>query len=348
MESVHEYELGKAADVLVRELFRLVPDEVLVITADTGSDMRVVNATARAAFAVGAKPMVICVASPLGWGRLADPMLPSEALTGALKGADAWVEFNSAGVLYSTVQTTAMEENKKLRYIALSAMDADTMVRCIGRVDHPTLKELLHRAGKLIVAAKQLRITSSGGTDLRFENVPGRAAVIRDGYADKPGTYMLAGMVAWSPKLPSVNGTLVFDGSVVPPCGKLEAPIRLTIGAGEILKFEGGQQAREFEAYLRNLNHPQMLRLAHAAVGFNPGSKLTGSIVEDERIWGCTVWGIGYIGRWLIPPDGVPAPSHSDGESLRSSVWLDGKLMIEEGQVRHPDLVDWAKRLQKL
>ena len=96
----YEYELGKAADILTRDLFKLRPGETFVITADTESDAHVVNATARAAFSIGAKPMVIWLASPLGVGQLADPMLPLESLIGALKGADAWVEFNNQWLLY--------------------------------------------------------------------------------------------------------------------------------------------------------------------------------------------------------------------------------------------------------
>lgn len=344
---LYEYELGKAAVTLTGELFKLKPGETFVITADTESDPHVVNATARAAFSIGAKPMVIWLASPLGVGLAADSMLPLDALIGTLKGADAWVEFNNKWLLYSTAHTVAMEENEKLRYLCLVGMNADMMVRCIGRVDHSTLKEFLDRVAEMITTAKRVRFTSPGGTDLEFENVPGRAPLVRDGFADRPGTYMLAGMIAWSPNLESINGTLVFDGSLVPPCGKLEDPVRMTIKAGQIIEFEGGAQAREFETYLRNFNHPQMMRLAHACVGFNPGAKLTGDIVEDERIWGCTKWGIGHIGKYLIPPNGVPAPSHSDGQSLNSSIWLDKEPFTERGRILDLNLAALAKKLGK-
>ena len=343
----YEVELGKAADTIARELFKLKPGETFVITADTESDADVVNATARAAFSIGAKPMVIWLASPLGVGQVADPMLPLESLIGALKGADAWVEFNNQWLLYSTAHTVAMEKNKRLRYLNLVGMNADMMVRCIGRVDHPALKEFLHRTAERIVGARHVQLNSPAGTNLEFDNVPDRPALVRDGYADKPGTYMMAGMIAWSPNLETIDGTLVFDGSLVPPCGKLDEPIRLTIIAGEIVGIDGGGQAKEFEAHLNGFGHPQMKRLAHCAAGFGPGAKLTGDIVEDERIWGCTEWGIGHIGKYLIPPNGVPAPSHSDGQSLNSSIWLDGEPLTENGQILHRDLRELAGKLGK-
>ena len=66
MSTLYEFELGKAAKILVEELFKLKAGEEFVITFDTESDMRVVEATARATFAAGAKPIVIWLASPLG------------------------------------------------------------------------------------------------------------------------------------------------------------------------------------------------------------------------------------------------------------------------------------------
>ena len=149
----YEYELGKAADIVTRDLLALRPGETFVITADTESDPDVINATARAAFTIGAKPMVIWTASPLGVGEAADPMLPVEALTGALKGADAWVEYNNQWLLYSTPYNVAMKENKKLRHLNLVGMNPDMMIRCIGRIDFAALQQFQERFCNLLSEA---------------------------------------------------------------------------------------------------------------------------------------------------------------------------------------------------
>jgi len=346
---LYEYELGKASDIIARELFKLKPGETFVITADTESDARVVDATARAAFAVGAKPMVIWLASPLGVGKAADAMLPVEALTAALKEADAWIEFNNQWLLYSTPYDIAIKENKKLRYLNACGMNPDLMVRCIGRIDYPVLGQFLERLREMTMGAKHIRMTTPAGQDIKFDNSsdPNHFYTLWKGYADEPGPHMLAGQISWTPDLESINGTLVFNGSVVPPCGKLEEPIRLTIQMGRVAKVEGGNQAREFEMWLNSFNDPGMFGLAHVSWGFNPGAKLTGDIVEDERVWGCTEWGIGNIGPQLIAPDGVSAASHTDGICLNSSAWLDGKLILDEGKVVEEELAKLAKKLGK-
>ena len=143
MNAHYEYELGHAAGLLCKDLIGLKEGETCVITADTESDFRVVNATAAAAFSCGAKPMVITIPAPLGVGKAADPMLPSGALTAVLKEADAWIEFNNKWLLYSTPYDVALEENRRLRHLCLVGMNAEMMVRCIGRVDHGVLGDFL-------------------------------------------------------------------------------------------------------------------------------------------------------------------------------------------------------------
>ena len=41
------------------------------------------------------------------------------------------------------------------------------------------------------------------------------------------------------------------------------------------------------------------------------------------------------------------AVSHADGICLNSTVWLDETLMVEEGNVVHPELVDIAKAMDR-
>ncbi len=347
MSYYYEYELGKASDILIRELFKAKEGETFVITADTESDKRVVDATARAVFAAGAKPMVIWLASPLGVAKAADPMLPVEALTAVLKEADGWIEYNNQWLLYSTPYDIAYNENKKMRHLCLVGMNVDMMVRCIGRVDYPNLEKFMKKITDMTLKAKHIRLTTPSGEDVEFDNAPGRNPIMELGYANTPGSHMMAGQIGWAPELESVNGTIVFDGSIVPPCkGILKDPVVLHIKNGEITKIEGGKEAQEFDAWTKSFNHPQMRKLAHVCYGFNPGARLTGDILEDERVWGATEWGIGNVGPILIP-GGISGPSHSDGICLNSSVWLDGVQIMDKGQVLDPELQALAKKLGK-
>ncbi len=72
----YEFELGKAVQIIVNDCFSLKKGETIVITADTQTDPRVVNAMAQASFSAGAKPMIIWMATPPGPGGMVDDFLP--------------------------------------------------------------------------------------------------------------------------------------------------------------------------------------------------------------------------------------------------------------------------------
>ena len=154
---------------------------------------------------------------------------------------------------------------------------------------------------------------------------------------------MLTGQINVVPRFGSINGVIVFDGSVTPPFGTTpDAPIRLTIENSNIVKIEGGRDAAIFEEHLKSFEDEGMFKLAHIAYGFNPGAVLTGNIVEDERVWGSTEWGIGYVSPFDAPPHGQDAKSHCDGICLNSSVWLDGVQIMDEGRITDPYLKELA------
>ncbi len=341
---MYEYELTKAAKCLVEDMFQLKEGETFIITADTESDRRVVDATAACAHAVGAKPMVIWLPAPLGVGKAADPMLPVEALTGALCKADAWVEFNNQWLLYSTPFEIATEKNKQLRYICLVGMNTDMMVRTIGRVNQAALSEFLKAVTKATSECKTMKIQTPGGTNLSFEMEAKYPVVCDDGDASRPGIHMLGGQISVFPKFETIKGKLVFDGSLSPPCGLLQEAVTMEVREGRIESISGGRQATEFEEWLKSFDDPNMFRLAHCSYGLNPGAKLTGDILEDERVWGCMEWGLGYVSPIDAPP-GIDAKSHTDGICLNASVWLDDRLIIEKGEIVDSQLKKLASKL---
>lgn len=346
MARLYEYEISRAADILMKDMLGLKAGETIMITADTESDERVVNAAAAGVFATGAKPMVLWLPAARGVGKAADPMLPVDALAAALSQADAWVEFNNQWLLYSTPFEIAMERNKKLRYLCLVGMDVDMMVRVIGRVDQGLLSELLHKVTEMTGTAKHMRITTPAGTELEFDNEPAYKLTCDDGDASQPGMHMLGGQICFIPRFESLRGTLVFDGSLVPPCGLLAQSVVMKIEKGRVVEIRGGKQAREFQSWLESFHDPNMFRLAHGCYGFNPGAKLTGNILEDERVWGSTEWGLGYLSPIDAPPHGIDAKSHCDGICLNSSVWLDGVKILDNGVVVHPELRGLAEKLK--
>ena len=329
---------------LVKDVLHVKKRECVVITSDSGADMHVVEATAQATKLLGAKPMVIWYPMPPEVGKAADPYLPMGPLENALKHADVWIEFNKSWLLYSTPWDNVMRENR-VRYICLVGMDSEMLVRNVSRVNVPVLLEFQRVLGNITKRIKKMHLTTPAGTDLVFENDPDRP-VFMEGDVRGPGDYMLFGQVDWAPIEESINGVLVFDGSVWPPqeLGLLKEPITMEIEEGIVKKIRGGQEARIFERWLKSFKDPNMFNIAHISYGCNPGAKLTGNILEDERIWGAVEWGLGNQAESFRGKFGA-AKSHTDGICLAPTLTGNGEIIIEDGEYVHPELQTLVRKV---
>ena len=341
-----DLELAKAAQILVRDMVKVKSGENILIYADTESDWRIVEETSKAVHNVGGKVAIMRYPAPRGVGEAADPDLP-KPLGAAMANCDIMIEFANKYLLYSTPWNKAME-TQKVRYFCLSGMTTEMMARCIGHVDIPSLIHFQEKIAELTGKARRMKITTPAGMDVEFENESRRPVFSEGIVTEKPGEYMLIGQVDWAPIEETINGTIVFDGSVWPPdeLGLIANPIFLEVKRGKVEEVKGGREARIFEKWLASFKDPAMYNVAHISYGCNPGAKLSGYIVEDERVWGSVEWGLGYQAESFKGKAG-PAKSHTDGICLNASIWMDGKQISKEGSFIHPELSALAKKLGK-
>ena len=350
---MYDFELTNACLKLLKEIFDLKPGEVLAITTDTEICDKVVDATCQAAVILDAKPLVLKMPAARGCGKEGDPDFSQDALVGALKGSDAWIEYNNQWIFYSTVYDRVIEDpDNRPRYMNLVGANPDLLIRNIGQIDNELLREFIVKMEAYNKAGKHFRVTTPAGTDVEFDNVPGREYASAYGYVGKNEIQMMPGQISWAPEFDSINGVIVIDGTISPPLGKVTNPIRMTVEKGYVTKVEGeGSDAATLKEWLDSFDDPKMYLCAHLSYGFGPGAKLSGDIVEDERVWGCTEWGFGNVGPQLVSdiPGGIPAASHSDGICLNSSVWLDGVQILDKGVVvgPTPEIVELARKLGK-
>jgi leucyl aminopeptidase (aminopeptidase T) len=271
-------------------------------------------------------------------------MEPPGPVAGAIREADVWIEFAVAYLLHTEAYKRALEQG--CRYINLAGMDVEMMVSTIAQVNYPKVIALSHVLGRLVAQADHIHVTSPGGTDL-LARMGGRNIRYSGKLADTPGEpIMLGGQISWNPLEETIEGTLVFDGAVWPPkdLGLLHSPIRLTVEAGRVINVEGGIEAKVLERWFASIGNPNIYRLAHYSLGFNPGvTRCTGRIVEDERVFGAIEFGIGSQGSHLGP--GWDAGGHTDGVVLNPSIYLDGQPMEQEGRYVHPDIVGACQEL---
>lgn len=327
-----EMELTAAAHKLVTEVRPIRPGQQVLVSVDTAGDQRVARATAGAVLAVGGIPTLVT------YPTLPEPMRePPRPLAQAVLGADVWIDFAVAYQLYSPAYHAAIAN--ECIYVCLTGMDADMMVRTIGRPAYAPLDEMARVLYRMSQAADTIRLTTELGTDLRM-TVDKKGDPFWE--EQKPAGFpqMLGGQSGPMAYRESFEGTLVYDGAIWPPAeiGVLRSPVRLTIEGGYATSITGGSAAVFYDRWLHSFDQRAALLMDHACYGFNPGvTRATGRILEDERIFGCMQFGIGATE--------LGSPIHSDGIVLDPSVWFDDVQIEETGRYIHPGLADLCREM---
>jgi len=337
-------EVARTADKLLRSLMKVKAGETVAITCDTESDWLFATEVEKAAVNLEAKPVLVRNKAPPHVGRAAEPFLPVESLTGVVTGSDVWIELNAKWLLYTSVYEEALRR-RRTRYVCLVGMNRGMAVRCIGNVDVPSVLKFQRRLQSITKKARSMHYSTPTGTDVSFENDPKRPVMV-EGDVSGPGEYMLLGQVDWAPVEETINGTIVFDGSVNPPdeLGLLKEPVKLEVRNGKVVRTYGSGSARIYGRWLGSFNDENMYVLAHLSYGCNPGAKLTGNVLEDERVWGVLEWGLGNQTE-TFQARSTRALSHSDGITLKPTLEADGEVIIQKGRYTHPSLLDVASSL---
>jgi len=327
------FELTRAAYILVNNLRPIEKGHQVLISADTSSDMRVVECTAQAVFAVGGVPTVVI------YPAIKEPMqLISEPLAGAASKAEIWFDFANNYQLYSPAYDAALLNG--CIYFLLYGMTVDMMVRMIALVDHKLLRQMGTWLYTNSQAVEMVRIKSVAGTD-----ISARVNKAGDPFWESPPesggyTQMLTGQSGFLIHRESVEGVVVIDGSVSPPSwiGKLDQPMTLKIRGGYIKEIIGGDEAYLLDNFLRSDNNPEAYLIDHICYGFNPVvRKLSGNHLEDSHLFGCVQFGIGAIT--------YGSKVHTDAVCLNPSIWLDEIQIEAEGRYIHPDMVKFCQQL---
>jgi 2,5-dihydroxypyridine 5,6-dioxygenase len=333
------FDLAHAAETLVRDQFRVRPNETVVVTADTATDGAAVEAILAASGAVGARPMLVLVAQLPYQGKLADPYIP-EALEKAVASSDVWFDMTFPYIAGSSAHDQAMKAGRT-RYLLLGDADAGALKRLFGTVDLDTLFELQAGLDDLMAAhvGATCRVTAPSGTDVTFRL--GKAGGRKSRHADKPGGSTVMGSSIFYPEPETVRGVVALDAIFHEHYATLATPIVLEVD-GDIGKV---RHVKEHEAAteraLRRAAGGGYGRIIHFTCGFHPGARLTGrSFIEDIRTQGANAIGLGV--PWWEPGGGE---NHPDGVVLRQSFSIEGEKIVEEGRIVAPSALARAALL---
>jgi len=196
-------------------------------------------------------------------------------------------------------------------------------------VDYHEVRALTLRVGNWLEQGTEVRLTSPAGTDLCL-SIAGRTPVLDTGLYLEPGSFgnLPAGEAYVAPVEGTAEGVLVVDGSMAGVTG-LDAPIRIEVIDGRAGAITGGRAAMEL-AELLTAAGEDARTLAELGVGTNASARISGHVLEDEKVLGTVHVALGANASF---GGKVQVACHLDGILRRPSMWVDGRQVMREGEL---------------
>ncbi|MFH0816300.1 MAG: aminopeptidase [Methanobacteriota archaeon] len=160
----------------------------------------------------------------------------------------------------------------------------DMMHKGPMNVDYRKVVEITEKVLKAFDKATLVHITTRAGTDLTMD-VTGRdfetdVRINSGSFGNLP-----AGEIWCGPVEDSANGVLLVDGTIG-DLGYVKKPLRITIKDGRIKGLESEDEA--FASQVRELVTIDAMAdvIGELGIGTNPGARLVGNMLEDEKAGG--------------------------------------------------------------
>jgi len=254
----------------------------------------------------------------------------------ALAGSTMVVDCTVEGVMHAPEMHDIRKDGARILYISNEHPEA--LERLAADLE---MKPRVMRGRQLLLATKEMHVTSSAGTDLRIDM---REAIVGGnvGWVDEPGQLASwpGGINSCFPRAKSVNGILVLDEGDINITFKryIEKPIRLTIIDDFVEKIEGeGVDADLMREYFAAWDDRNAYGVSHVGWGMNHAARWESLVLYDKRDTNGTEQRA-FAGNFLYSTGANPSAKrytlgHFDLPVRRCTIALDGAVVVEKGKL---------------
>jgi len=313
-------DLDRAVSAVVRDCLGVKDgEEVLVVcnpaTEHLGERLR------KEAADVGAEAVLAVMGE-----RASHAAEPPVTVAEAMLSADVILAPTVQSLSHTAARKRASE--KGVRCATLPGVTEEMLARVMS-ADLEGLRRKGHAVAEALDRASEARITDANGTDLTLD-LSGREAIPDAGELTEPGAFgnLPCGEGFISPA--GGDGTLMIDGSMA-GVGHVDDPVQLVVEGGHLTSARGGQGMAFME--LLTTHGEDGTNIAELGVGTNEKARLTGEILEDEKILGTVHIAFGAsagIGGT------IQVPVHLDCVVLKPTLELDGDAIVSDGELLIP------------
>ncbi len=250
---------------------------------------------------------------------------PPKDIADKMMQYDVIVVLSTRSISHTRARKNAVDNGARLA--SMPGITMDIINRAID-VDYDQMIRRTSYIADKLTEGSSVRIVTRSGTDLTL-GIRGRDGKGHSsGIFDSPGSWgnLPEGEAFIAPVEGTANGVYVVDGSQA-GIDKLTSPLKIVVKDGYAVQFSG-DQADDLKAVLDSVDNKDAYNVAELGIGTNDKAKVTGIILEDEKVYGtCHIAlgnNFGFGGK-------VDVPIHVDGVMLEPDIYVDGAIIMEKG-----------------
>jgi len=314
-------ELLSAAGIAVKDCMGIKPDEKVLIITDEPC-RKIGYALWEAAKGLGADAIITEIAPRESNGE--EPPRPVDEL---MKLMDVILIPTSKSLSHTDARRNACKAG--VRIATLPGITEDMMIRTLN-ADYNSIAEKSIKIGEIITTGSEVIVTSEKGTNITMD-VMGRDGLPDTGMNHEAGSFsnLPAGEAYVAPLEGKSNGVVVIDGSMA-GVGILEDEvITIKVEDGYATDISGGPGARTLYSIMEPFGK-LAFNLAELGIGTHDKALITGNVLEDEKAIGTVHIAFGdnkSMGGV------IRVASHLDGVITEPTVTVDGKIIMERGEL---------------
>jgi len=215
------------------------------------------------------------------------------------------------------------------RVATMPGITEDCMIRTLN-ADYSLIADRTYKVSEILDRGSQATIETKLGTKLTMP-INGIKAISSTGLIRDAGMggNLPSGESFLMPVEGTSEGVVYIDGSLA-GIGKIESgPVKVTISDGYAEKIEGGPEAEELSRQLSSFGKAG-LNLAELGIGTNHEARITGQILEDEKVMGTVHVAFGNnVSMGGTHNVGI----HIDGVLTDPTLYIDDILLLDNGEL---------------
>ncbi len=228
---------------------------------------------------------------------------------------------------HSLTHTVARKEacGRGARIATMPGITEDMFLEGAITADYQKLADLTDRIAEILTSGSRVRL-EKGGKVLEL-SIEGRKGISSNGLYHTPGSFgnLPTGEAYIAPLEGTAEGSILIDGSLA-EYGKVRGPLEVVIRQGLAVEFKGP----EAEWLQKILGERREARnVGELGIGTNDRARLTGIILEDEKVYGTVHIAFGTNSGF---GGTVSAGVHIDGIILKPNLWVDERRILQEGE----------------